>query len=112
MRTAATIIAMTLSAICQAAPTLQWDYPPDVGQDGFRVYCGATPITGTPTSVEVVPTEIDLAGIVTAGTEYECWVAAYRGVEESPPSDHLVFTVPTEQTIILPSAPSGIRITW
>ncbi len=110
MRRAA-FAAGLISAVCQAAPTLQWDYPPDVGQNGFRVYCGATPISGTPAPVEVTETQWDAASL-TRGTEHECWVTAFRDDEESPHSNHVQFTPMDVQIITLPSAPSGIRIQW
>lgn len=95
-----------------AAPTLTWDA--SAGAEGYRLYCGETPISDVQ-PIDVGADELyDLAGTVTAGIEYECWVTAYAaGFPDSGHSNHLVFTPPTAPIVeIVPGPPPHVRITW
>ena len=89
-----------------------WDA--SVGAEGYRMYCGPTPIATAPVPIDVgTPTTLDMAGTLTIGTEYECWVTAYAGEMESADSNHL--KVVAEEpwiTVVAPRSVKGFRVTW
>jgi len=104
------LLVLPFSAL--AVPTLQWDT--SSGAEGYNVYCGPTPV-GSPAAVDAGnQTTHDLAGSVTPGVQYECWVTAYAaGFPESADSNHIQFTPPeTVQTLVVPGQPSSVTISW
>ena len=110
MKGLATFVLALAAFSAGAAPTLMWD--PSSGAEGYRVYCGPTPIAAAPVAIDAgVTPSIDMAGTLANGTEYECWVTAYADTRESGQSNHLVFTpAPPPVTVIIPGVPKSFTI--
>jgi Fibronectin type III domain len=92
--------------------SLSWG--PSDGATGYNVYCAVTGNTATPTAVTAPP--YVLTGL-TAGTSYDCYVTATAtlstGPTESGPSNTIRFTpAATAQTIVIPTQPSSVTISW
>ena len=118
IRGIAIFMLLAVAALVAGAPVLTWD--PSSGAEGYKVYCGPTPIDTEPVPVQVAAASIDLVGAVTSGTEYECWVRATtteliggQPIPDSADSNHVVFTVPMPvQTITYPTPPTSILLRW
>ena len=114
----AMVLFLAIPWYVAATPSLQWKA--STGAEGYKVYCGPTPIGEQPAPVAVIDTTHDLAGVVTIGTEYECWVRATttatvngKPIPDSAESNHVVFTAPGPvQVITYPTAPSSILLQW
>lgn len=107
-----TAVVLALSTNALGAPTLIWDKVP--GATGYKVYCTPTPVTTRPTPVDNgAALTADLAACVQEDTQMEVWVTAYNATTESGDSDHLQFTYGgPPQTIVLPTVPKSLTITW
>ena len=110
MRKLIGLAIFAVSTAASGAPMLTWDIVS--GSDGYRVYCANTPVVDRPAPIATTGPSLDIVDTVTLGVEAECWVTAVAGGFESIDSDHIVFVPRVVETIRLPSAPSGITITW
>lgn len=110
MRIAATVCLALAVFSAGAAPILTWDA--SAGAEGYRLYCGPTPIVAVPVPIDAAAeTTIDMVGTLDIGTQYECWVTAYADAQESGHSNHLVFTSePPPVTVTIPGVPKSFTI--
>lgn len=115
MKTLLAVISVLLflsSVPAGTAPFIQWDA--SAGAEGYNVYCGVTPVVAPDAIPAGNVTTYDLAAIVAAGTQYECWVTATAaGYTESAHSNHIQFTPEAPiQTFVVPGQPASVSITW
>ena len=105
------ITMVFLLAISAVAYTLSWTG--STGATGYRVYFHAMDDPDDVTMIDrgsALNYDLDTVGL-TWGARYEFWCTAYNETGESPESDHLRWTTPPSEPVIIEMLGSPVQIT-
>lgn len=103
------LITMTVTAI---AYTLSWTASENaIETTGYRVYYCQVDSTDIEMIDRGTALNLDLDNIeLLIGTRYEFWCTAYNDSAESPESDHIRWTMPPSEPVIIEMAGAPVQI--
>lgn len=106
-----TIFVLSLLSVSVVfAYTLSWQGSVDA--TGYKVYYNSIEAPDDVVMVDrgsAINYDLDSAGLTT-GTRYEFWVTAYNETGESPESDHIRWTTPPGEPIIIEMLGAPVQI--
>lgn len=103
-------IVFLLASVANAW-TLSWEASAGAGVN-YRVYScdvNAPDIVAVIDNGAALNYDLDSAGL-TVGTRYEFWVTAYNTTGESPDSEHVRWTMPSSEPIIIEMMGAPVQI--